>query len=221
MPAVLKVFLWGLLISFLGSLPLGTLNITAMQIGIQESIAKAFEFAIGALVVEMVYVRLSLIGINWVRKQQRMMKVLEWVTFFIILLLAAGSFMAAAKTGGGKNMALNTGTSRFLTGVVLSALNPIQIPFWFGWSSILFEKKILESKPFFYNAYIVGIGIGTLVGSCVFILGGKYAADHIGKSQAYLNWIIGGIFLVTAVIQLYQLLFKKTSLQKLESREDD
>ena len=66
-----------MIISFLGSLPLGTLNIAAMQIGIQENIKEALFFSAGSLFVEMIYVRISLIGIDWVRKQQRLMKVME------------------------------------------------------------------------------------------------------------------------------------------------
>ncbi|HMW27624.1 MAG TPA: LysE family transporter, partial [Ferruginibacter sp.] len=99
MPKLLRIFLWGLLISFLGSLPLGTLNIAAMQIGIQESVANALYFSLGSLLVEMIYVRISLVGVDWVRKQEKLMKAMEWFTLIIILALAAGSFMAALKDG--------------------------------------------------------------------------------------------------------------------------
>src|SRR5512141_1779329 len=99
MTKLIKVFLWGLLISFLGSLPLGTLNVAAMQIGIQESIKNAMYFSFGSLLVEMIYVRISLIGVDWVRKQEKLMKAMEWFTLIIILALAVGSFIAATKEG--------------------------------------------------------------------------------------------------------------------------
>ena len=73
------------MISFLGSLPLGTLNVAAMQIGIQESIKDAIFFSMGSLLVEMIYVRISLVGIDWIRKQGRLMKIMEWVTLVIII----------------------------------------------------------------------------------------------------------------------------------------
>ena len=72
MPKLLRIFLWGLVISFFGSLPLGTLNVAAMQIGIQESITDAIYFSIGSLLVEMIYVRISLIGVDWIRKQEKL-----------------------------------------------------------------------------------------------------------------------------------------------------
>ena len=209
------IFFWGLLISFLGSLPLGTLNVAAMQIGIQESVQNAIWFSMGSLLVEMVYVRISLIGIDWVRKQQRLMKAMEWITLGIIVALAVGSFVAAFKSGGGaKNVLLNNNLHRFVLGMLMCAINPVQIPFWFGWSTVLFTKKILEPRPLYYNIYIIGIGVGTLLGNCVFIFGGKWMVQRIANSEQYLNWVIGGIFTVTALIQLVMILQKKDAISK-------
>lgn len=208
------------MISFLGSLPLGTLNVAAMQIGIQESIKDAIFFSMGSLLVEMIYVRISLVGIDWIRKQGRLMKIMEWVTLVIIIALAAGSFIAAAKGDGGtKNVLLNNNMHRFLLGMFMCAINPVQIPFWFGWSTVLFTKKILEPKQNQYNSYIVGIGLGTLLGNSVFIFGGKWVVQRIANSQQYLNWVIGSIFAVTAVIQLIKILLHKDSISKFNLKK--
>ncbi len=220
MGKLIKIFCWGLMISFLGSLPLGTLNIAAMQIGIQESIKDAIYFSFGSLLVEMIYVRISLVGIDWVRKQDRLMKAMEWVTLFIIIALAVGSFVAAAKgNGDAKNVLLQNNMHRFLLGMFMCAINPVQIPFWFGWSTVLFTKKILEPKKDQYNSYIVGIGLGTLAGNCVFIFGGRWLVQRIANSQQYLNWIIGGIFAITAIIQLIKMLLHKDAVSKFGGRE--
>jgi len=214
---LIKIFSWGLLISFLGSLPLGTLNVAAMQIGIQESISNALYFSLGSLFVEMIYVRISLVGIDWVRKQAVLMRVMEWITLAIILALATGSFMAALKEGGeAKNIMLNNKMHRFFLGAFMSAINPVQIPFWFGWSTVLFTKKILEPENKQYNFYILGIGTGTLMGNAVFIFGGKWMVGKIANSEQYLNWVIGAIFSVTALIQLWKLLRKKNKFANME-----
>lgn len=204
-----------MIISFLGSLPLGTLNVAGMQIGIQESIQHAILFSLGCLLVEMLYVRLSLVGIDWVRKQAKLMKIMEWITLAIIIALAAGSFIAAAKgSAGAKNILLNNTLNRFLLGMIMCAINPVQIPFWFGWSTVLFSKNILQTKPAQYNSYIVGIGLGTLMGNCVFIFGGKWMVQRIANSEQYLNWIIGAIFAITALIQLIKMLRHKDGNSK-------
>ena len=217
---LLRVFFWGMLVSFLGSLPLGTLNVAAMQISVQESIRDAIYFSLGSLLTEMIYVRVSLVGINWVRKQKALFKWLEWITLGIVVALAVGSFIAATKEHHAKNVFLNNNMHRFLLGLSMSAVSPMQIPFWFGWSTVLFTKKILLPKNSFYNLYIVGIGLGTLMGNCVFIFGGKYIVEKLNTNQNILNWVIGGIFAVTAIIQLWRILKKKDAVHSLGHPEE-
>lgn len=213
---LLKIFFWGLMVSFLGSLPLGTLNVAAMQISVQENIKNAVLFSLGSLSVEMIYVRISLVGINWIRKQKKIFKWMEWITLGIVVALAIGSFIAASQPHHAKNVMLNNNINRYLLGAMLSAINPVQIPFWFGWSTVLFTKNILLPKNSYYNIYIIGIGLGTLIGNCVFIFGGKWIVQKLNGSQSLMNWIIGGIFAVTAVIFLIKILMNKDAVKKLE-----
>jgi len=72
-----KVFFWGMIISFLGTLPLSTLNVAAMQISSQEGIAKAMYFSLGTLLTEMIYVRISLVGINRILRQKKLFRWME------------------------------------------------------------------------------------------------------------------------------------------------
>jgi threonine/homoserine/homoserine lactone efflux protein len=220
MPKLLRIFFTGLLISFLGSLPLGTLNIAAMQISISEGYRPAILFSLGSLTAEMVYVRLSLIAMDWVRRQQKLFKILEWVTLAIVVALAISSFYAAVHPKVHKNIFLSSPLNKFVLGLVMCAVNPVQIPFWFGWSTVLFTKKVLLPKQSHYNLYIIGIGIGTLFGNFVFIFGGRLIADKINANEHILSWIIGFIFAITAVIQLWKIIKKKDAQHSIEHPEE-
>lgn len=214
--ALVKIFFWGLMISFLGSLPLGTLNVAAMQISVQENIRSAIYFSLGSLLVEMIYVRISLVGINWIRKQKKLFRWMEWITLAIVVALAIGSFAAAMHSHHAKNVILHNNINRFLLGVMLSAISPMQIPFWFGWSTVLFTKNILQPKNSYYNIYIIGIGLGTLFGNFVFIFGGKWIVGKLNGNQNLMNWIIGGIFAATALIFLIKILMHKDAVEKID-----
>jgi threonine/homoserine/homoserine lactone efflux protein len=203
-----------MLVSFLGSLPLGTLNIAAMQIAITDGVAAAMFFSMGSLLVEVIYVRLSLVAMDWVRRQEKLLKALEWVTLVIVLALAASSFYAAMNPTVNENVILSSTLPRWLLGIVMSAVNPVQIPFWFGWSTILFTKNILQPRRDHYNVYILGIGLGTFAGNCIFIFGGLMIANRINNNQHVLNWVIGGIFALTAVIQIWRMMRKKKKVQE-------
>lgn len=220
MHPLLKIFFTGMFISFLGSLPLGTLNIAAMQIAVSDGIMPAVLFSMGSLMVEIIYVRLSLVAMDWVRKQEKIFKILEWVTLAIVLALAISSFYAAMHPSVHKNVILSSTLNRFLLGVIMCAVNPVQIPFWFGWSTVLFTKKVLLPRQDHYNTYIIGIGIGTFIGNCVFIFGGLLIASKISNNQHVLNWIIGGVFAITAVIQLWRIFKKKDAAHQLDHPEE-
>jgi len=216
-----KIFMTGMFISFLGSLPLGTLNVAAMQLAITDGYTQAILFFLGSLLVEMIYVRVSLVGMDWIRKQERIFKILEWVTLAIVLALAVSSFYAAVHPKTQKNIILSSTLPRFVLGATMCAVNPVQIPFWFGWSTVLFTKKVLLPKNSHYNLYILGIGIGTFIGNCVFIFGGQLIAMKLSANQNILNWVIGGIFALTALIQIWRIIFRKRDfVNKLEHPEE-
>ncbi len=200
-----------MLISFLGSLPLATMNVAAMQIAISESISTAMLFSLGSLLVEIVYVRLSLVAIQWIKKQKKLFKILEYVTLLIVLALAASSFYAAMHPGVQKNVVLSSTLPKFLLGAAMCAVSPGQIPFWLGWSTVLITRKVLLPKNSHYNAYMMGIGIGTFIGNCIFIFGGLLIAQSINRNQHIVNWVIGGIFLATAILQVWNMARKKDS----------
>ena len=220
MPKLIRILLTGLFISFLGSLPLGSLNIAAMQISITDGMMPALLFSLGSLTAEVVYVRISLVAMDWVRKQKLFFKVLEWVTLLIVVALTISSFYAAFHPNVEKNVILSSTLHRFWLGLFMSALNPVQIPFWFGWSTVLFSKKILEPKNSHYNFYIAGIGLGTLLGNCVFIFGGKLIGEKLNNNQSLLNLIIGGVFALTAIIQAWKMITKKDTEHQVEHPEE-
>lgn len=220
MRPLFKIFFTGMLVSFLGSLPLGTLNIAAMQISISTGVGAAILFSLGSLLVEIVYVRISLVAMDWIRKQEKILKALEWVTLLIVTALAIASFYAALHPKVEKNVVLDSPLPKFILGLVMSAVNPVQIPFWFGWSTVLFAKKVLQPRPDHYNSYILGIGIGTFIGNCIFIFGGLLIAQRINNNQHILNWVIGGIFAATALIQLWKILRKKDAIHLIEHPEE-
>lgn len=204
----IRIFFTGMLISFLGALPLGTLNITAMQISIYENYRNAIKFALGACLVEIIYVRLSLTGIDWVMRHQTLFYILEWATVGLFVILAISSFVAAAKPRGeDKNIILQNKANRFWLGLGMSAVNPVQIPFWFIWSTYLLSNQILQPTEWYFNIYIFGIGIGTLIGMSVFIYAGKWIVNRLQAGHKIINIIVGVVFVISAAIQLYRVIY--------------
>lgn len=58
------------------------------------------------------------------------------------------------------------------------------------------------------------------MGNCIFIFGGLLIAQKINTNQHVLNWVIGGIFAITALIQLWKILRKKDAVHQMEHPEE-
>jgi len=206
---ILKPGFWGMIISFLGSLPLGTQNIAATSISIQGGVRAGLFFAVGSMMIELICVRIALQMLSRLTQKMRMFNIFKWVTVLLLLILSYSSFMAAAEMKSfGNNIFTSTNIHPFLSGVLLSALNPLHIPFWLGWSTILVERNILTSSKQYYP-YIIGIGTGTILGFLVFIYGGHYMIERLNNHQTTINYTVGIILLITAAIEIYKLVFKR------------
>lgn len=206
---LLRAAIWGGGISLLGTLPLGTLNMAAMQVSISEGVLQGFYFSLGVALVEVLYVRLSVVGVSWIMKNARLLRYFEWVAILIVLGLATGSFWAAFNPSAEKSFLLQSNLPDFLLGISLSAINPMQIPFWFGWTTVLFSKGVLQNRSNYYNIYTIGIGIGTILGLLIFVFGGPILVKKLNAGQQAVNFTIGCVFAVTAIVLVIKMLFKK------------
>jgi threonine/homoserine/homoserine lactone efflux protein len=204
---ILYIFFLGVGLSFLGQLPLGTISITATQIAVQENFSNAWKYSFGVAMIEMVYLRLVLSGVQWIMQHKLFFSILNWITVAFFLVLGILSFVVAQKQDDGKKaLLLNNRLNRFLLGLSMSALNPAQIPFWFIWSGYFMDSGWLPAGSSSFNLFTLGCGIGTVAGLALFMYGGNFLITKMKTSNKTLNKIMGVIFFVAALAQLYRLL---------------
>ena len=84
----LKNILVGFLISFIGSIPLGYLNIVGFQIYVKLGLANVIWFLIGVLTVEAIVIYFTLVFAKKLAKNEKLLKTIEIFSIFFMLLLA-------------------------------------------------------------------------------------------------------------------------------------
>jgi threonine/homoserine/homoserine lactone efflux protein len=204
-----EVFLTALLISFLGQLPFGNMNLTATQLAVQEGYKYAWRYGIGIVLVEVIYLRLALTAMDWVVTHKLIFIIMGWLTVAVFLALGILSLrMARKQSPEKKGLLLNNKMNRFFLGVSVSAINPAQIPFWFIWSTNLINSGILKTHFTHYNLFTGGAAIGSIAGLAVYIYGGKWVIEKMKASNKQLNTFMGIVFILVALYQLYMMLFK-------------
>ena len=208
----LYVLLVGFIISFLGQLPLGNMNLTATQLSVQENLRNAWKYGLGIVLVEIIYLRLALTGMDWVVEHKQLFAIMGWLTIIVFIVLGVLAFIMARKQSSAKKgLLLNNKMNRFLLGVVVSGINPAQIPFWFLWSTQLLNSKVLMPTTGQFNLFTAGAGFGSLAGLAVYIHGGKWMITKLKTSNKGLNIFMGIVFILAGLFQLYNMLFKQNT----------
>ncbi|HLA60455.1 MAG TPA: LysE family transporter [Puia sp.] len=199
--------LLGFILSLLGQLPLGTISMTATQIAVQENFRNAWKYAAGIALVEMIYLRVVLSGMQWIISHQLVFMIFNWITIALFAALGIIILVAAKRQDDEKKaLLLNYRLNRFLLGVSMSALNPAQIPFWFIWTGYFINLGLLKTGFTEFNFFTLGSGVGTMGGLIIYMYGGNWLVTKMKTSNRTLNKLMGIIFIIAAVAQLYRVL---------------
>jgi len=206
MNELLAVLFAGFGVSFLGQLPLGNLNVAATQIGVEESIKRAWIFSLGVALIEVIYLRIALNSSGWILQNKTMFTYLSWATVILFFVLGVLSIRKALKQEKEKKgLLIDNKINRFLLGMMLSAINPMQIPFWFFWGTYFISNGTVKSTMIDFNTFTTGACIGTLSGQAIYIHGGKLLIKKLKASHKIINIIMGVVFIISAAIQLYKI----------------
>ncbi|MBL7737591.1 MAG: LysE family transporter [Chitinophagaceae bacterium] len=202
----LRIFYWGMLISFLGSLPPGAMNIVAIQVSSKQGSGQGMIYALGSMLAEVIIVRVALSGMSWLTRSRKFFQALEWMTAGLLVIFSVTCFITAGSVQVAQGLLPNLVLPPFATGILVSAFNPLHIPFWLGWSTVLMEKSILGTGYYHYNIYVTGIGIGTIAGFTLFIFGGQYLLESLQSYQLAINIIIGIVLFVVAFFHIRKII---------------
>lgn len=202
MPTLLMNFAIGLLVSFLGTLPLGVLNITIMRVSLLQGLRSALQFALACALVELVYSYLS-VELTQSLIQFPALKPLTEV-IAAVTLLGMGIYYI-------RKNSLPTTDQRsirpFLLGVLLSVVNVVAFPFWILYTTLLEAKGyvgIMDNS--LVMLYVLGISFGTVAGLLPFIFGSRYLSGWVMAHQHRLDRIIGVLFVGLSLFQSLTLL---------------
>ncbi|MBB6112159.1 LysE family transporter [Mucilaginibacter lappiensis] len=208
-----KLFFAAFSISFIGALPIGTLNTSVANYALNNNFMGAFEFGFAAILVEVSLVRVALFLLDKLGHLQKLFRYLSVVFCFAILYLAYKSLEAAFHMRNFEDTLPFIGMQPFYSGLVLSLLNPLHIPFWLGWTAVLKGRKVLYSDAANYNIYITAIGTGTCLAFLIYGCAGNYLMNVLKAQHNLINWVLGCTLLLTGVVLAYKIIFRKIQLK--------
>jgi len=199
----LKNILVGFSISFIGSIPLGFLNIVGYDVYKKFGLNETIFYLLGIISIEFFVIYFTLLFANQLMNNKKLIKFIEGFSVVFMFLLAYIFFTSGnAKPTDQTVLEKYVDYSPYVVGVILSCLNFIQIPFWTGWNLYLLNAKYIEVSKTRKYFYIFGTSVGTFTGMLALILSLNFLTNQTDFLSKYLmKFIIPLVFIFLGTLQ--------------------
>ncbi len=155
-------FLIAFAFSFLGSIPPGTLNLTIVQLGLNNQMHIAMRFAFAAALIEYPYAWIAVKFERLITNSPVITDNLELTA--AIVMTVFGIINLWPKSEHPSRMRTRFDQSGFRRGILLGVLNPLAIPFWIAMTAYLRSQGWIELNSMTsLHAYLLGVFAGAFL----------------------------------------------------------
>lgn len=201
----LKNLLVGFAISFIGSITLGYLNVVGLQIYQPTDYIPLINYLLGVALIEIGVIYITLKGASKLAFHPKWKKAISVFSIFFLFGLAYTFFnYQPNRLHQRPEMFTFFKDFPFLIGLLLSAVNFSQFPFWFSWNLYLINQKYVDTAKKTIPLYLLGASIGTFLGMLSLIIGVHKTINYTQTTSTVFNylWVV---FLGLALFQLFNL----------------
>ena len=201
----LKNIFVGFLVSFIGSIPLGYLNVVGFDIYAQKGMQSTIWYLLGVICIEFIVIFFTLIFAKKLAENVKLTKFIEGFSVLFMIVLSAVFYFSANSVSSNRTVFSNVSQNYFFVGLFFSGLNFVQIPFWTGWNLYLLNGSYIEVSKSRKYFYVLGTIAGTFSGMLMLILSLNYFASNVDFLSKYLmKFIIPTVFLGLGIFQGYK-----------------
>ncbi len=202
---ILQTLLVAFFVSYIGSIPPGTINISVMQLTICNRRRAAFFFALAASSVEFAYTGLTVQFQIFLSTNEVISDYLKIITSVVLILLGFWNLFSRSTSQSIKYDEKLVGRHGFLRGFVLGILNPMTIPFWLAITTYLENDDLVELENYGFWTYLIGLSAGTF---CLLLtvnaLGSRFT--KVADNRWLVHWIPGIVLFSIGTYYLTKLL---------------
>lgn len=178
---LLGVFSMGMLFSFLGSIPPGTLNLSILQLGLEHKLRAAFRFTLAVGIIEYPYTWIGVQFQYWITSSPMVIGNFKLITALVMISIGIFNLWSAEKP---TSFSIKFSESGFRRGIILSILNPMAIPFWMVMTAYLKAQGWIDlSSNMRLHLYIAGTSLGAILLLLLFALLANKLAPYVKSSK--------------------------------------
>ncbi len=158
----LQTLIVAFLVSYVGSIPPGSINISVMQLAMQKRRRAAIFFAFAASSVEFIYAGFTVQFHILLASSEQIADYFRIITSIALIGLGVWNLFLKTTSETFQLKRETKGRHGFFRGFMLGVLNPMTIPFWLAITTYLENDGLIEITGVGYWMYLIGLSTGTL-----------------------------------------------------------
>ncbi|MGL1885379.1 MAG: LysE family transporter [Reichenbachiella sp.] len=147
-------------VSFVGSIPPGTINLTVLQLAMQGRKSAALSFGLAAAIVEYGYAAIAIRFQIYLMQSADINFWFKLVSGSVLLLLGIYNLLKTPKEGQ-RNELKGEKRNAFVKGAMVGLTNPLSIPFWLAVTAYLDTMGWIALDHNNFWLFVTGISAGT------------------------------------------------------------
>jgi len=202
----LLYFAIGILVTFLGALPLGTVNISVINTTLRADARNAMKIAVAAGIAEII---ISFYALHCSVMVSYFIEMNQWIQITIALILfVIGGFLFFKKQKETREKKFKM--SKYVTGLFLGLLNPPVLAYW------LFMISYLNKNDFHLNmnssiailfVFFSGVYLGKLLTLYGYSRLSMLLKNRVQNIASIINRVIGVLLFAIGCVQLMKYMF--------------
>ena len=200
----LSHIVYGALIAFIGMVPPGMLNMTALKIRMERGRPESYKYAFGATSIIFFQAAVAVVFADFFIKNPFVIDYLRLIGIVVFFILA-GVFYALSK----REINIDSEEQKpkgkyFMRGAGMSALNMLAVPFYLAIAMYLASESKLILEPTYKFLFAIGAALGAAILFYIYISSSNLISRKASFIARNINIILSVLFLVLAVLGVFR-----------------
>jgi threonine/homoserine/homoserine lactone efflux protein len=211
--AAFIIFLLTAIISFIGSVQLGPVNITVIRTSVQKHYTSAVFIGLGGALPELIYSAIALKGSEFLAQYPFIINTMLLICIPVFILVGIYLIYNNSKIKFNNQHDLQAPKSilkSIAVGLGIGLLNPMLLPFWIVVLSTYHQYELMVIPSYLNNiAFIIGTAMGAFLLQYLLVhFLKKFNEKFENKLRKYANLVTAWMFILLGIFQLISFLKK-------------
>lgn len=200
---LLLTFVLGLVLNAVGYIPPGNINLTVVQLTINRGVRQALYFIGAFAAVEVIFTLLMMRFVQWLSLTLQLDHIIDLVMIFLFLILGTVTWRSRKEMPKADYESKDS----IKYGMLLGALNPMQVPYWLFVGTYLISHEWIDTGYLSLSIFSIGSGIGAAIALYGFVRFASYIKEKFDLSSYIINKSVAILFFCLSAFHVCKIIY--------------